>query len=40
MVETVLSANVSEVSLLRDALISQREEQAKITQAMLDRFEN
>ena len=40
MVETVLSDGVSEVSLLPDALISQREEQANITQAVLDRFEN
>ena len=40
MVEIVLSDDVSEVSLLLDALISQREEQAKITQAVLDRFKN
>ena len=40
MVETVLSDDVSEVSLLRDALVSQRKEQAMITQAVLDRFEN
>ena len=40
MVEIVLSDYVSEVSLLRDALISQRKKQAKITQVVLARFEN
>ena len=40
MVKTVLSDELSEVSLLRDILISQREEQSKITQAVLERFEN
>ena len=40
MVGTFISDDASEVSLLRDALISQREEQAKITQAVLDRFKN
>ena len=40
MVKTVLSDDFSELSLLRDALISQREEQTKITQAVLDQFGN
>ena len=40
LVETVISDGVSELSLLCDVLISQREEQAKITQVFLDRFKN
>ena len=41
MVETVLSEDdVSEVTILRDELATQRKEQAKITQAVLDQFAN
>ena len=40
MVKTVLSNEVSEVLLLSDILISQREEQAKVTQAVLKQFKN
>ena len=40
MVKTVLSDEVSEISLLRDILISQREEQVKVTKVVLKQFEN
>ena len=40
MVETLLSDELSEVSLLRNVLISHCEKQSKITQAVLDWFEN
>ena len=40
MVETVLSDDASEVSLLRDHLMSQQAEQAKVNQAILKQFES
>ena len=40
MIEIVLSDEVFEVSLLSDILISQREEQAKITQTVFEQYVN
>ena len=40
MVETVLSDEASEVSLLRDHLVAQQAEQSKLNQAILKSFEN
>ena len=40
MVETVLSDEASQVSVLRDHLVAQQAEQSKVNQAILQSFEN